>query len=377
MTPVHLPIPSARTERPAIDPEHHPADLPDVTVAVVTFQGERWIRSCLLAVLAQTHRATQIEVIDNASTDRTVEVAHAVLRGVRGARITVLPRNVGYAAGHNLGIRAAQSSAICLLNQDVVLEPTYLEVAVGVLGEQPDVGAVQGLLLGIGPDGEQLDTVDSTGLVLARDRRILSRDQGRPRSLAVMRPGRVFGPDGPAPVYRMRALAGAAYEPGSGASEVLDERFFLYHEDTDLAWRLARLRWHTWYAPDAVAWHARGSPGPSSTSIASLVRRSRGSSSLARGLAWRNGRLSIIKNDRPDAWIAALPAIARREMGSAALMFATAPTRLSWAFSLLRCLPGTLRRRAAIRAALLDPRRVGPCRDIACPWHPPVRRLGP
>ena len=75
--------------------------------------------------------------------------------------------------------------------------------------ERPDVGSVQGRLRPLDASGARCDTLDTTGLLMQRDRRAVSRDQGGSTVRAQGRSGPVWGVDGPAPVYRRRALLDA------------------------------------------------------------------------------------------------------------------------------------------------------------------------
>ena len=94
-----------------------------------------------------------------------------------------------------------------------------------------------------------------------RDRRVVARRQGEPEDERDLIAGPVWGVDGPAPVYRRAALLDVREPRTGGGMEVLDEDFFMYKEDVDLAWRLRKRGWRAWYEPDALAWHARGTGG--------------------------------------------------------------------------------------------------------------------
>ena len=258
-----------------------------VTVCIVTYEGEQWIEACLRSVLSQSYRHVEVIVYDNASADETAARAQHILEAARASIFLQGDRNVGYAAGHNAAIARARGEFICLLNQDVVLDDGYLEAAVEAFGSSADVGAVQGLILRLGPDLERTSVIDSAGLVQFRNRRIVSKAQGVSFAEFGEPAGGVFGPDGPAPVYRMSALASARVRVTPTIDEILDESFFLYHEDTDLAWRLRALGWTTWYQPSAIAWHARGSPGPTDLGWLGLARHGAAMSDRARLLSWR------------------------------------------------------------------------------------------
>lgn len=351
----HIRWPVEMFERPSAISTEGSIDRPStgttplVSVCIVTYQGVQWIESCLGSVLAQTHDWVEIIVVDNGSSDDTARLVAALQAGAPDLVLVRLDRNVGYAAAHNLALRHTHGEFVCLLNQDVVLDEGFLAAAATQLVARPEVAAIQGLILRLGQGDRPTDVIDTTGLVMHRDRRILSRDQGKHRAAAAAQPGYVFGPDGPAPVYRTAALEDAQVDSGSGRNEVLDESFFLYHEDTDLAWRLALLGWATWYEPSARAWHARGSAGPRASGPVALARYAFAMPETARMLAWRNQRLSILKNDVPAHYLRDLPFIAFREVGAAVLLFGTNPRRASALLSLFRMIPMALAKRRAIQ----------------------------
>ncbi len=318
---------------------------PYVTICLVTHQAEEWLPGCLSSVAAQTLREYELLVLDNASSDRTPELL-AIAAGNDG-RIEVQSSdvNVGYAAGHNRLIERARGQFVVLLNQDVELDPAFLAEAVRAFEHKPSVAAVQARVLRLAGPGFRVPVVDSTGLVMLRDRRFVARGHGQPDGMQFADAGPVFGADGPVPVYRVEALRDAREPSRRGGWEVLDEDFFMYKEDVDLAWRLQRLGWDAWYAPDAVAWHARTSLGPSSTRLVDVARANQRVPAWIRAVSWRNQRLMQLKNDDFEGYVRDLPRIARREILSWLFVVAVDPRRMRAGFDLVKLLPVTLSKR--------------------------------
>jgi GT2 family glycosyltransferase len=137
-----------------------------------------------------------------------------------------------------------------------------------------------------------------------------------------------------------------------GGWEVLDEGFFLYKEDVDLAWRLRLLGWRTWYAPTALAWHARGTGGTGATSWLDIARTNRTIRHEAKALSWRNQRLMQIKNEQLLEYLRDAPWIIRRELLSLAFMAVFDRRRLLAVLALLRAAPGAMRKRRYLQARL-------------------------
>jgi GT2 family glycosyltransferase len=89
-----------------------------VAVVIVTYQSEQVIAGCLDSL----PEGTRVVVVDNASTDGTVAAATRP-----GVQIVRNPVNAGFAAGVNLGIKAAEGYDVLVLNADIRLHPGALE----------------------------------------------------------------------------------------------------------------------------------------------------------------------------------------------------------------------------------------------------------
>ena len=125
--------------------------------------------------------------------------------------------------------------------------------------------------------------------------------------------------------------------------EYLDEGFFAYYEDADLAWRAQSRGWRCAYAPRAVATHARGWGD-------TLCKRGRAAKD-AKGprLALRNRYLTTIKNDAPAHFLIDLPLIMAAELPRLAYAALTRPAILLGLTDLVRVLPLAIRKRRQTR----------------------------
>ena len=99
-----------------------------VGVIIVTFEAATFIGRCLTALAAQTRRPDRVVLVDNGSTDGTLQVV-ARVAGASGLAIEDLPQgeNVGFARANNLGVAALDDCDwIALLNPDAFPEPGWL-----------------------------------------------------------------------------------------------------------------------------------------------------------------------------------------------------------------------------------------------------------
>jgi GT2 family glycosyltransferase len=213
-----------------------------VAVNIVTFNSGEDIAACLESLGRQTFRDFRIHVLDNASTDGTINaLSRFDLDLIRSQS------NTGFARAHNDLIRSYPAEFALVLNPDAVLMPEFLERIVGALESRSDAASATGKLLRF--DGK---TLDSTGIVMLRSQRHLDRGADEPDRGQFEKPEDVFGPSGAAALYRLKALQDVAID-----GQFFDEDFFAYREDADLAWRCRLMGWTSIYVPSAVALHRR------------------------------------------------------------------------------------------------------------------------
>lgn len=228
--------------------------MTEVDVIVVTCNHGATLGATLEGLASQSLPPRRVVVVDNASTDSSTRVADEA-----SARLPLdlvrFPVNRGFSVALNEGLRRTAAPWVLSLNPDCRLTPEFLARLTPAAVQDEHTGAACGLLLrASGPGLEPTSIVDSAGMVVSAWGRHADRGAGRPRRPTLERPALVFGASGAAALYRRDALDDVAYPGG----EVMDERFFAYREDADLAWRLQRRGWGCRYEPRAVAYHARG-----------------------------------------------------------------------------------------------------------------------
>jgi len=261
------------------------------TILLISTDRAAELRHSLPAAIAQPD--AEVVVIDNASTDATAHLTRE-----HGARHLRLDERLSWAAANNAGIAAADGDSVLLLNADCFLEPEFLRHARARLSDS-DVGAVAPKLVRtLGPEpSERLDLLDAAGMRVDRARRNNLAGHGRPR-LAYDTPGRAFGADGAAALFRREMLADCTLD-----GEVLDPAFEKWASDVDLAWRAHLMGWTCAYEPRAVAYHVR-SYGPSSRATVPETDRR---------VQFRNRYLMMLKNDSLASFARDLPRIAAFE----------------------------------------------------------------
>ncbi len=196
--------------------------------------------ACTLCRVADP--VAEIFVVDNASTDATVELVRANFPHVVLLENEV---NAGFARANNQALTQANGDYVLLLNPDTVVEPDALQLLCAYLADHPHVGAVGPRLMR--PDGA------------------IQRSCLRYVTLPALLTGFVQGgdylPADPTTPAQVEALSGAALMVRRQVVEkvgLLDEAFFMYAEDTDWCYRMAKAGWEVHYCPTATVIHIGG-----------------------------------------------------------------------------------------------------------------------
>jgi GT2 family glycosyltransferase len=211
-----------------------------VAVLVVNWNAGPLLGRCLESLARQSRLPDRVIIVDNASTDDSVDRAAAQLGGAEVIRLT---ENAGFARANNVGARAAGDvDALALLNPDAFPEPGWLAALVDAAGRSPEFAAFASQLrLDATPD--RLDGAGDSYHVSGRAWR---NGHNAPAANWPEREHEVFAPCAAAALYRR-----AAFEEVGG----FDESYFCYFEDVDLGFRLRLHGYRSLYVPSSVVRH--------------------------------------------------------------------------------------------------------------------------
>lgn len=319
---------------------------PTVSVHAVVWNGMTHLPSSMAALARQTYDDYEVMVVDNGSIDSTVAWIGSEYPQFHLLRNT---RNLGFCHGHNQALRLTDSTYVLALNQDVVLTPTWIEQAVRLMDSRSDIGAVGGKLIRYGYSAEELKTVepsgilDSAGLRLYRTRHVNDRGSGQRDDGQYNGSEAVFGLNGACVLYRRSALESVRFQ-----NEYLDEDFFAYKDDIDMAYRLLRQGWVNWYDGTVVAYHHRSVRGQSSTSNVQIARNFRRRQRLTDRLSYRNHWLNLMKNESWSSIYRDLPWVAWYELRKFLFLLVTRPKTIGGLFEALRLRPRILEKKRLI-----------------------------
>jgi GT2 family glycosyltransferase len=227
-----------------------------VSIIIVTRNSAATLGECLASVRNQNYTNFEIILVDNGSTDNTLSLINSHM-------ITVLanPCNLGFARANNQALAVANGEFVLFLNSDASIAPDFLGLLIPHFKRDTWLGAAAARILRSPLEARGI--IDSAGLVMEHWR-LLPRDRGE-GEIGVGKyndEARVFGAPGACAFYRRSALETVAL-----GQEVLDEDFFAYYEDVDLAWRIRQKSWTTRYVPEATAYHQKKGPAGKETRI--------------------------------------------------------------------------------------------------------------
>lgn len=127
---------------------------PKVSCIIITYNGMKWIENCLLSV-EKSNYPIEIIVIDNGSTDGTIEL---IEKSFKNVKFIQSKENLGFAAANNLGFEMAKdnnSEFVFLLNQDTLIYPDTIENLITVFENNKYIAVVSPLHLN--DNGDKLD----------------------------------------------------------------------------------------------------------------------------------------------------------------------------------------------------------------------------
>jgi GT2 family glycosyltransferase len=213
-----------------------------VSLILVTWNSARYLPRCLDGIAQQTFTDIELIAVDNASADESVAIVRSRFPDAIVIRNAA---NEGFARAVNQGVARASGEFVQLLNPDAFLQPEYVAMLVEALAAEGFGAATGKLLRAEGPSIAPMSGVDSQGIRMTRTGRHFDIEEGEERE--------VFGVSGAAAMYRMSFIRDVTLSDG----QFLDEDFFAYREDADVAWRGRLFGWRALYVPEAVGWHVR------------------------------------------------------------------------------------------------------------------------
>ena len=206
------------------------------TIIIPNYNGLSFMEPCFESLKEQTVRDFKVLVVDNGSTDGSVEW----LKEHRVPSI-FLKENTGFSGAVNTGIRAADTPYVLLLNNDTRVEPGFVAAMERAMDQSPKIFSVSSRMIQM-YHPELLDDAGDMYSILGW---AYQRGVGRSVNL-YQKSCRVFS-----------ACAGAAIYRRAVFDEIglFDELHFAYLEDIDVGWRAKLYGYDNVYCPDEAVYH--------------------------------------------------------------------------------------------------------------------------
>jgi len=292
-----------------------------LTINLVVYNGEKYIPYLFVSLKRQSFKDWELIFVDNASTDRTLELVEAELKdsGI-SYQIIKNQENFGFSPGHNQAYAQVKTPYFLLQNVDMYLMPDALEKMVAFLDSHPDTAAIAPRLmrwefekvLAAKQNGLEIiaaanegftSQIDAVGMKLYRNRRAVewltrqewAKDSENKEVREIYgKPVReVFGVSGAFPMYR-KNLLDKVLLPGNN---LFDPTYHSYKEDLDLAYRLRNAGYVSYVLLDAVAYHDRTGAGPKEMGDWAALKNKKKQSYFVQYHSYKNHLRTLYKNE--------------------------------------------------------------------------------
>jgi GT2 family glycosyltransferase len=259
---------AARVESSGYNRPMEPLVPPQITVVIPNYNGAGFLERCLRSLREQSVAPSGIILVDNGSTDASLDIA---VRVAPDARVLSLASNKGFAGAVNEGLRAATTDWVAVLNNDTETDPQWIAACHAAIRRHPDAAFLACRI----HDDRRRKVLYSAGDCLLRAGIGYRLGQDQTVRADHLEECEVFAACGCAALYRRAAL-----EAVGG----FDERYFAYLEDVELGMRFQSWGHQGWYVPEAIVYHVGGGTSGGEFSELAVRLRTRNSLILARSL---------------------------------------------------------------------------------------------
>ncbi len=217
---------------------------PLISVVIVNFNGGKLLEQCLTSVFETRYKPLEIILVDNASSDGSLERAQRKFGHDRRLHILQNDTNLGFAEGNNLGFNIAHGYYIAFLNADAKADPDWLKEALGAFQTNLNAGVCQSKLLIMGSPrriDSAGDFINIQGIAMRRGGDYGESDYGQY--------------DKDSEIFSARAAAMVVKKEVIDQTGLFDSSFFMTYEDIDFCWRVHLRGYDVIFAPKSIVYH--------------------------------------------------------------------------------------------------------------------------
>lgn len=206
------------------------------TIIIPNYNGLKFMEPCFASLKEQTAKDFKVLVVDNGSTDGSVEWLKE-----NNIPTIFLPENTGFSGAVNVGIQAADTPYVILLNNDTEADPQYVERLERAIERSPKIFSVSSKVIQMYSPTLMDDAGDMYSIMGWAYQRGVGNPIGKYDHSC-----KVFSANAAAAIYRREIFN----EIG-----LFDELHFAYLEDVDIGYRAKLYGYDNIYCPDAVVYH--------------------------------------------------------------------------------------------------------------------------
>ncbi len=224
-------------------------NFPSVAIIILNWNTAHYLQRFLPVVLSVSYPNKKVYVIDNASTDRSLEILEKEFSEVS---VIKMKSNIGFAAAYNIAIQQIDTEYFLILNSD--LEPTrgFIEPVIRLMESKPEIGICQPKLLSLDEKnmfeyaGAAGGWIDRLGYPFARGRILLTIEKDEHQYDSTEE---VFWATGACMFVKKKVFdtVGSFYD-----------YYYMHQEDIDLCWRAYNSGFKIYACPESIVFHIGG-----------------------------------------------------------------------------------------------------------------------
>lgn len=213
-----------------------------ISIIIPNYNGKEFLGPCLAALSKQTYTDFEIIVVDNGSTDRSVDF---LKQNYPQVKLISLPENMGFSYAVNRGIEQSKGKYIALLNNDTKTDKRWLAEVVRVLEDNKEAGFCASKIFFM----DRPNLINSAGDLYQRNGRARNIGLGETDTEQFNNSTVVFGACAAAAIYRRELFENIG---------LFDEDYFVSYEDVDISFRAQLGGYKCLYVPNAIVYHHGG-----------------------------------------------------------------------------------------------------------------------